>query len=57
MGHGNLCHLHFISWKFKLFRFMLDPWPAVEILVSKTLTGLTNLSYLLLLSQAVIAAR
>lgn len=30
---------------------MLDPWPTIEILASEILTKLTNLSYLLFLSQ------
>lgn len=56
MGHGSLCHLHFISWKFKLFLLRLDPWPAIETLVSKTLTELTDLSYLLLAKQRLLHA-
>lgn len=35
---------------------MLYPWPTIKILASEILTKLTNLSYVLLLSQAVIAA-
>lgn len=55
-SHSKLCHLPFISWKFKVLHCMSDPWPAIKMLASEILTKLTNFSYLLFLSCTVITA-
>lgn len=56
-SHSKLGHLPFISWKFRLSCWVLDPWPAIEISASEILTKLTNLSYLLLARQWLLSTR